>query len=65
MLERVSFANSSFRIDDEAALRAKVEEALNVYDEYMKNKGGEGEASGDGAKLKEVAKEGATEESKS
>ncbi|KAL1970656.1 hypothetical protein VTN77DRAFT_4300 [Rasamsonia byssochlamydoides] len=52
-------------IDDEAALRAKVEEALNVYDEYMKNKGAEAEASGDAAKSKEGAKEGATEESKS
>jgi polyadenylate-binding protein len=26
---------------DEDALRAKVEEALNVYDEYVKNQGGE------------------------
>lgn len=51
------------RIDDEAALRAKVDEALNVYDEYMKNKGGE-EPSGDVAKPKEGAKEG-EEETKS
>ena len=28
---------------DEAALRAKVDEAMNVYDEYVKNKEGEGE----------------------
>lgn len=28
---------------DEAALRAKVEEAMTVYDEYVKNKDGEGE----------------------
>ena len=26
-------------LDDESALRAKVDEALNVYDEYVKNKG--------------------------
>jgi polyadenylate-binding protein len=28
---------------DEAALRAKVEEAMSVYDEYVKNKEGENE----------------------
>jgi polyadenylate-binding protein len=28
---------------DESALRAKVDEAMNVYDEYVKNKDGEGE----------------------
>ncbi|KAJ4295292.1 Protein phosphatase PP2A regulatory subunit B [Kalmusia sp. IMI 367209] len=28
---------------DESALRAKVDEAMNVYDEYVKNKEGEGE----------------------
>jgi polyadenylate-binding protein len=28
---------------DEAALRAKVEEAMSVYDEYVKNKEGEPE----------------------
>lgn len=32
-------------IEDDAALRAKVDEALTVYDEYVKNKGGEGEPS--------------------
>jgi polyadenylate-binding protein len=26
-------------LDDDSALRAKVDEALNVYDEYVKNKG--------------------------
>lgn len=30
-------------IDDEAALRAKVDEAMNVYDEYVKNQGDDGE----------------------
>lgn len=39
---------------DEAALRAKVDEAMNVYDEYVKNKEGEGE--------KEAPKEEAKEE---
>lgn len=28
---------------DESALRAKVDEAMSVYDEYVKNKDGEGE----------------------
>jgi polyadenylate-binding protein len=32
-------------IEDNSALQAKVDEALTVYDEYVKNnKGGEGEA---------------------
>jgi polyadenylate-binding protein len=48
-------------IDDESALRAKVDEALHVYDEYMKNKGSDEPAD---AKLKEAAKEG-SEENKS
>ena len=30
-------------IEDETALKAKVDEALAVYDEYVKNQGGEGE----------------------
>ncbi|OAX78398.1 polyadenylate-binding protein, cytoplasmic and nuclear [Emergomyces africanus] len=51
-------------VDDEAALRAKVDEAINVYDEYMKNKGGEGEAP-DASKAKEAGKESKTEETKS
>lgn len=32
------------RIEDDSALRAKVDEALTVYDEYVKNNKGEGEA---------------------
>ncbi|KAB8221674.1 hypothetical protein BDV33DRAFT_170076 [Aspergillus novoparasiticus] len=52
-------------LEDEEALRAKVDEALNVYDEYMKNKGGESEATGEAAKPKEAAKETSTEENKS
>lgn len=48
-------------IDDESALRAKVDEALHVYDEYMKNKGSDEPAE---AKPKEAAKEG-SEENKS
>jgi polyadenylate-binding protein len=51
------------RLDDEEALRGKVDEALNVYDEYMKNKGTEGEA-GD-SKPQEAAKETPAEENKS
>jgi polyadenylate-binding protein len=31
-----------FRIEDEAALKAKVDEALAVYDEYIKAQGTEG-----------------------
>jgi polyadenylate-binding protein len=42
------------RTTDEAALRAKVEEAMSVYDEYVKNKEG-GEGSKD--EPKEEAKE--------
>lgn len=30
-------------IDDDAALRAKVDEAMNVYDEYVKNQPEDGE----------------------
>lgn len=52
----------SYRLDDEEALRGKVDEALNVYDEYMKNKG-DGEATE--AKPQEAAKEAPTEENKS
>ncbi|KAF3482963.1 polyadenylate-binding protein [Arthroderma uncinatum] len=49
-------------VDDEAALRAKVDEALTVYDEYVKNKtdAPTGEAS-----QPEVGKATATEETKS
>ena len=36
--------NNPFSIEDDASLRAKVDEALTVYDEYVKNRGeGEGE----------------------
>lgn len=52
------------RLDDEEALRAKVDEALNVYDEYMKNKGTDGEPAGE-AKPQEAAKEASSEENKS
>lgn len=52
------------RLDDEEALRLKVDEALNVYDEYMKNKGTEGEAPAE-SKPKEAAKEASSEENKS
>lgn len=54
----------STRLDDEDALRAKVDEALNVYDEYMKNKGTEGEAPAE-PKPEEAAKEASSEENKS
>jgi polyadenylate-binding protein len=50
-------------LDDEEALRAKVDEALNVYDEYMKNKGPDGEPAGE-AKPQEAAKEASSEETK-
>lgn len=60
-----SNANLSLsRLDDEEALRAKVDEAMTVYDEYMKNKG-DGEAPAEPAKPKEAAKEETTEENKS
>ncbi|KAE8147853.1 Polyadenylate-binding protein, cytoplasmic and nuclear [Aspergillus avenaceus] len=50
-------------LEDEEALRAKVDEALSVYDEYMKNKGGD-EAPAEAPKPKEAPKETATEENK-
>jgi polyadenylate-binding protein len=40
------------RIDDDAALRAKVDEALSVYDDYMKNRPSGAEGGPNGA-LKE------------
>ncbi|EAU35591.1 polyadenylate-binding protein [Aspergillus terreus NIH2624] len=52
-------------LEDDEALRAKVDEALSVYDEYMKNKGTEGEAAGEAPKPKEAATEESTEENKS
>jgi polyadenylate-binding protein len=48
-------------IEDESALRAKVDEALTVYDEYVKNKGGEGEGEG-GDAAKETKEDEKTEE---
>jgi polyadenylate-binding protein len=51
-------------VDDDAALRNKVQEALDVYDEYMKSKGPGADESGDAPKPKEGAKEG-SEETKS
>lgn len=48
-------------LEDDEALRAKVDEALSVYDEYMKNKGAEGETAAESAKPKEAAKETTTE----
>ncbi|KAL4881196.1 hypothetical protein BJY04DRAFT_207612 [Aspergillus karnatakaensis] len=47
-------------LEDDDALRAKVDEALSVYDEYMKNKGDEPAAE----KPKEAAQEPAAEENK-
>ena len=44
-------------------MRVKVDEALSVYDEYMKNKTDDGEATGE--KPKEAEKETSTEENKS
>lgn len=53
------------RVDDDAALRAKVDEAINVYDEYMKSKGGEGEAADAAKQSKEAGKDSKSEETKS
>jgi polyadenylate-binding protein len=39
----LNYVTDNCRTADESALRAKVEEAMNVYDEYVKNKDGEGE----------------------
>ena len=52
-----------FRLDDDEALRSKVDEALSVYDEYMKNKD-EGEA-GESKPKEAASKENAAEENKS
>ena len=41
---------------DESALRAKVDEAMSVYDEYVKNKDGEGEKEAPKEETKEEAK---------
>jgi polyadenylate-binding protein len=51
------------RIEDDAALRNKVDEALSVYDDYVKNnKGGEGEAEGGEAPAETKKEEEKTEE---
>ena len=50
-----------YRIDDDAALRAKVDEALSVYDDYMKTREGgapNGGQSGDGEAGKEESADG-------
>jgi polyadenylate-binding protein len=39
----LSFTLTINSTSDESALRAKVDEAMSVYDEYVKNKEGEGE----------------------
>jgi polyadenylate-binding protein len=44
-------------IEDESALRNKVDEALTVYDEYVKNNKEGGEAEGGDAKEAEKAEE--------
>lgn len=36
LISNVFIANRSRSLDDEPALRAKVDEALSVYDEYVK-----------------------------
>ncbi|KAI1954996.1 Protein phosphatase PP2A regulatory subunit B [Ophidiomyces ophidiicola] len=49
-------------VDDEAALKIKVDEALTVYDEYVKSKGGEaGEPIEDPSKPKDTTHETAQE----
>ena len=57
--------NTDFsRIEDESALRSKVDEALTVYDEYVKTKGGDAEASGETASASEEAKDAEKAEQK-
>jgi polyadenylate-binding protein len=57
-------ANVFHSIEDDSALRAKVDEALTVYDEYVKNSKGD-EASGEApaAPAAEEPKEAKKEES--
>lgn len=38
----VAITNKRCRIEDDGALRSKVDEALAVYDEYVKAQGGDG-----------------------
>jgi len=47
-------------VEDESALRAKVDEALTVYDEYVKTKGGD--ENGDGEDASKESKEEKAEE---
>ena len=37
---------TEYRIDDDNALRAKVDEALSVYDDYMKSRNTSGDSNG-------------------
>lgn len=61
----ISFMLIVVSVDDDNALRAKVDEAMNVYDEYVKNKGGDAEPpAGSGGKSGEAAKGADTEEAK-
>lgn len=62
--QRYRLLTNFTRLDDDEALRAKVDEAMSVYDEYMKNKGPEGEAPAE-AKPNEEPKETSSEENKS
>ena len=56
MLAHLIYANI-LRIEDDDALRAKVNEALNVYDDYLKTKGDGANGTGE-----EGSKEDATAE---
>jgi hypothetical protein len=49
-----------YRIEDEAALKAKVDEALSVYDDYMHNRQGGAEGGANGAVKEESREENAT-----
>ena len=49
------FADLIYSIEDESALRAKVDEALTVYDEYVKTKGGDEEGESKDEKSEEKA----------
>jgi len=49
-----AFTNQMYRVDDDAALRSKVDEALRVYDDYMKSRSGE--AGPNGTKEEEAPK---------
>lgn len=59
------FSANCDRIDDDDKLREKVDEALNVYDEYVKNKGDDMAGQTDGeAKPQEPAADAGSEEDK-